>query len=312
MLLSFLLLIASLIVVVKSADFATKYSTKLAESFRLSKYVVGFIIVAIISVLPETFISITSAIEGVPSFGLGTLFGSNVADLTLVFVLVILISGRDLKIESKIIKNRLLHIGVMLVPIILGINGYYSRLEGVILIAVGLAFYFLVLRKNAYDVAVSREKFKPANLFFLLLSMGALLLGAHLAVGYGVDLAYKLDVAPILVGIFIVGLGTTLPELLFSIKAAQHHHDGLALGDILGTVIADATVVVGIVAIISPFAFNPRIIYITALSMLLATILLFHFMKTGRVLTRKEALLLFVFYAFFISAELLVNSGFLN
>jgi len=92
MLLSFVLLIISLAVVIKSADLAIKYSTKLAESFHLSKYVVGFLIVSVISILPETFISITSAFEGIPAFGLGTLFGSNVADLTLVFVLVIFLS----------------------------------------------------------------------------------------------------------------------------------------------------------------------------------------------------------------------------
>lgn len=305
MFLSFLLLITSLIIVVKSADFAIKYSTKLSESIGLSKYVVGFIIVAIISVLPETFISITSAIEGIPSFGLGTLFGSNVADLTLVFVLVIFISGRNLKIESKIIKNRFLHIGAMIVPLILGLNGYYSRLEGIVLICVGLSFYFLVLRKNTYNVNISRENFKVLNFVFLLLSMGALLLGSHLTVKYGVNFAKSLNVSPIFIGLFIVGFGTTLPELFFSIKAAKNHHDGLALGDVLGTVVADATIVVGILAIINPFAFDPRIIYITGFFMLLATVLLFYFMKSGKVLTRKEAVMLLIFYVLFVLAELL-------
>ena len=120
--------------VIKSADFAIHYSTRLAESFKLSKYIVGFLIVAVISILPETFISVTSALEGIPSFGLGTLFGSNVADLTLVFAIVVLFAGRSLKIESKIIKNRYLHIGIMSIPIILGLNGYFSRWEGLFLI----------------------------------------------------------------------------------------------------------------------------------------------------------------------------------
>lgn len=310
MLLSLFLLIASLIVVIKSADYAIKYSTKLAESLRLSKYTIGFIIVAVISVLPEAFISITSALEGIPSFGLGTLFGSNVADLTLVFVLVIFISGRNLKVESKIIKNRFLHIGVMMIPILLGLNGYYSRLEGIILICAGSIFYFLVLRKNTYEVDVDREKFSFLNLILLLISMSTLLLGSNLTVTYGVELAKILSVPPILIGLFIVGLGTTLPELFFSIKAAKNHHDGLALGDVLGTVIADATILVGVIAVITPFAFNKRIIYVTGLLMVLASILLFHFMKSGKTLTRKEAVLLFIFYLCFVFSELLVNKQF--
>lgn len=307
MLISFILLILSLALVIKSADFAIHYSTRLAESFKLSKYIVGFLIVAVISILPEAFISITSALEGIPSFGLGTLFGSNVADLTLVFAMVVLFASRSLKIESKIIKNRYLHIGIMSVPILLGLNGYYSRWEGLFLIIIGLAFYYYILKNDGYDIDAPRERFKITDLLLLLASMGLLLLGSHLTVKFGVNFANGLHVSPVLIGMFVVGLGTTLPELLFSIRAAKRKHDGLALGDILGTVIADATVVVGIVALINPFAFNQRIVYITGLFMLFGTILLFHFMKTGKVLTKKEALLLILFYLLFVSAELLIS-----
>lgn len=307
MILSFIFLLISLFVVIKSANFAIRYSIHLAESLNLPKYIIGFVVVAVISILPETFISITSAIEKIPSFGLGTLFGSNIADLTLIFSLVVFLSGRKIKIESQLIKNRLLHIGVIAIPIILGLNGYYSRLDGVLLISVGLLFYYLVLKKNIYVAKIDREKFNIKNLAFLLFSMTGLLLGSHFTVKYGVDFAQGLNVSPILIGMLVVGLGTTLPELFFSIKAAKHHHDNLALGDILGTVVADATIVVGIMALISPFAFNLRIIYITGLFMFLAIFLLFYFMKSDRILSRKEAFLLFVFYIIFVLTEFLVN-----
>jgi cation:H+ antiporter len=307
MILSFIFLLISLFVVIKSANFAIRYSIHLAESLNLPKYIIGFVVVAVISILPETFISITSAIEKIPSFGLGTLFGSNIADLTLVFSLVVFLSGRKIKIESQLIKNRLLHIGVIAIPIILGLNGYYSRLDGVLLISVGLLFYYLVLKKNIYVAKIDREKFNIKNLVFLLFSMTGLLLGSHFTVKYGVDFARGLNVSPILIGMLVVGLGTTLPELFFSIKAAKHHHDNLALGDILGTVVADATIVVGIMALISPFAFNLRIIYITGLFMFLAIFLFFYFMKSDRILSRKEAFLLFVFYIIFVLTEFLVN-----
>jgi cation:H+ antiporter len=307
MILSFIFLLISLFVVIKSANFAIRYSTHLAESFNLPKYIIGFAVVAIISILPETFISITSAIEKIPSFGLGTLFGSNIADLTLIFALVVFLSGRKLKIKSQLIKNRFLHIGVMAIPIILGLNGYYSRLDGILLISVGLLFYYLVLKKNIYVAKIDREKFKVKNLVFLLFSMAGLLLGSHFTVKYGVDFAHGLNVGPVLIGMLVVGLGTTLPELFFSIKAAKHHHDDLALGDILGTVVADATIVVGIMALISPFAFNLRIIYIAGLFMFLAIFLLFYFMKSDRILSRKEAVLLFVFYIIFVLTEFLFN-----
>ncbi|MEK9194426.1 MAG: hypothetical protein AAB884_01300, partial [Patescibacteria group bacterium] len=88
-----ILFIVSLVVVVKSAGFAVKHATYLARAAKLSEYIVGFLVVAFISVFPETFVSITSAIQGVPEFGLGTLFGSNVADLTIVVALVIFLAS---------------------------------------------------------------------------------------------------------------------------------------------------------------------------------------------------------------------------
>src|SRR3989338_8821379 len=98
--------IVSLFLVIKGATFAPKYATRLAESFRLSRYTIGFIVVAIISILPETFIGINSALAGAPSFGLGVLFGSNIADLTLVFTAIIFFAGRGVKVESKILKKQ--------------------------------------------------------------------------------------------------------------------------------------------------------------------------------------------------------------
>ena len=307
MLFDLLFLIISLYFILKSADFATHYSTRLAEGLNLPKYIIGFIIVAIISILPETFVSITSALEGIPAFGLGTLFGSNVADLTLLFVIVILFTGRQLKVESKIIKNKFFHFGALLVPIILGWDGQFSRLEGLSLIVVGICFYLLVLKNNSSPIKLSKEKFRPLDILFLLISMGTLLLFSHYAVKSGTALASELNISPILIGMFIVGIGTILPELFFSLKAAQKNHDSLALGDVLGTVVADATIVVGIFALFDPFSFNPQLIYSTALFMLGASILLFHFMKTGKAITKKEAWILLIFYLLFVTTELLLN-----
>lgn len=302
-----LLLAASIFLVIKSAGLAIRYSSRMAESFSLPRYVIGFLIVAVISVLPETFIAVSSAIQGVPEFGLGTLFGGNVADLTLVFALVILISGRNLRVESKVIKNRFFYISIVSLPLLFGLNGYYSRLEGLILVISGLFFYFFILKTNQLKTRVKKVKFSTKNTVLLIASMAVLLLSAQLIVESGVNLAHSVGVNPILIGMFIVGLSTVLPELFFSAKAARSHYDSLALGDILGTVIADATIAVGIVALIAPFSFNLRIIYITGVFMILSLVLLLHFLKTGKALTRKEAFFLLLFYCLFIIAELLIN-----
>lgn len=309
MVINFLIFLISLYAITKGATMATKYSVKLAENFKISKYLVGFMIVAIISILPETFVAINASLENMPSFGLGTLFGSNVADLTLVFGAVIFITGQKLKVERKILKNNIVYPFILLLPLILGLNGHYSRLEGLALIIAGGIFYYTALKNGVNHSATMHNGHngKIKNFFLLLLSMAILLVGSHFTVTSAVGIANYLKINPILIGMLVVGLGTTIPELFFSIKSARKHDDSLAVGDLLGTVLADATIVVGIIALISPFSFPQKIIYITGLFMVGASFMLFKFLKTERTLTKKEACFLVAYWLVFVVVEFMVN-----
>ncbi|HOY55800.1 MAG TPA: hypothetical protein PLH37_00005, partial [bacterium] len=272
------------------------------------KFLVGLIIVSIISILPETFIALNSSLESIPSFGLGTLFGSNVADLTLVFAMIVVISGKNIKVESKILKNNIIYPFLFLIPLVLGLDGYYSRLEGMTLIIAGIIFYYLAFKngiKNHTAIKNNKEHYK--NALFLLLSVFLLLIGAHFTVTSATDLAYNLGVTPILIAMLIVGLGTTIPEFIFSLESVKNNNDSLAVGDILGTVLADATVVVGIIAIINPFFFPTKIIYVTGTFMLLAAFIISYFMRTGKNLNKKESVLLLLFWLVFVLTEYLIN-----
>ncbi|OGY96897.1 MAG: hypothetical protein A2543_00910, partial [Candidatus Komeilibacteria bacterium RIFOXYD2_FULL_37_8] len=304
----FFIFAISLWVVIKGATLATKYSVKLAENFHLSKYIVGFIVVAFISILPETLIAINSAMDGIPEFGLGTLFGSNVADLTLIFAILIIYAGRGIKIESKVLKNVRLYPFFFLLPLIFGLNGHYSRIEGAGLILAGSLFYYLVFRSGVEKVkALPNGEGKYKNLTFLLFAMVLLLAGAHFTVSSATALAESLKISPILIGLLVVGLGTTMPELFYSLKSMKRKDDGLAIGDILGSVLADATIVVGILAFISPFSFPVKIVYITGVFMMVAALVLLYFMRSGRVISRKEGYLLLMFWLAYVVAEFMMS-----
>ena len=301
----------SLFLVIRGATMATKYSVKLAANFRLSKYIVGFIIVAFISILPEALISINSALAGVPEFGLGTLFGSNTADLTLIFAILIIYHGRGIKIESAILKNIHYYPFFLLLPVALGLDGRFSRAEGIALIIIGLIFYWIVF-KNCPTSSASANHGNGGqghykNLFQLLFALAVLLLGSYFTVTSAVSLANFLQISPIIIGLLIVGLGTTMPELFFSLKSLSRGDGGLAVGDILGIVMADATIVVGLLALISPFSFPVKIIYSTGMFMVAAGILLCGFMRSGRVLSKKEGYLLLFFWLTFIFTEFILN-----
>lgn len=134
-----------------------------------------------------------------------------------------------------------------------------------------------------------------------------LLIGSHFTVLSAISLAKDMGINPILIGMMIVGVGTTIPEMFFAFKSIKKDDDSLAIGDILGTVLADATVVVGIIALISPFFFPKTIIYVTGIFMVIASMLLYRFMYTGRTLTKKEAILLFLFWLGFVLTEFAIN-----
>lgn len=300
--------VVAMAMVIKGATMATENCVYLAESYRLSKYVVGFIVVAVISILPETVVSLNAALKGVPSFGLGTLLGSNVADLTLSFAIIVWIAKRGLKVESKILKNRPVYPFLLTLPLILGIDGSFTRAEGAALLVTGAIFYYIALVDGVDDTLPPHDgKGRKKHCYGLLMSMTILIIGAYFTVQSSVNIANYLQINPTLVGVLVVGLGTTIPELFFSLKSVKREDDSLAIGDLLGTVLADATVVIGILALASPFSFPVKIIYISGFFMVVAAFILFYFMHSGRYLSKNEASLLFVFWAMFVIVELLGN-----
>lgn len=303
-----LIFICSFFLVVKGATLATKYSVKLAEHFNVSRYIIGFVVVAFISILPETIIAINSAIKGIPEFGLGTLFGSNIADLTLVFAILVLFAGRGIKIESKVLKNVRLYPFFLFLPVLLGLNGHYSRIDGAALIISGLLFYYLVFRNGTETAKVfSNGDGKYKNAFLLAFATILLLVGAHFIVTSATVLAHALQINPILIGMLVVSFGTIMPEFFYSLKAVRKKEDGLAIGDILGSVLADATIVVGILAFISPFYFPLKIIYVTGVFMVIASLILLKFMSSGRIITKKEGVMLLVFWIAYVVIEFSIN-----
>lgn len=309
MLTNLLIFFVALIAVTESAAVATKSSIRVAEALRIPKHIVGFIIVAFISVLPEALVAITAALSGVPALGLGTLLGSNVADLTLIFALLVLLGKRPLKVKSHLLGHVKTFPLFLIMTLLLGIDGYYSRWDGFFLIITGSIFYFLIFRRSFEPSREKRVSLRESKFHLAALTVSLLILiaGAHYTVEAATRLATDLKVSPILIGLLIISLGTTMPELFFSLKSVKKEEDDLAIGDILGSVLADATILVGILALISPFAFPVQIIYVAGIFMLLAGILLIYLMQSDKKLTRHEALLLLTFWGTYVLTEVIVN-----
>lgn len=308
--------ILCLIVLIKFADYAILYSSKIARALHIHEFMVSFFIVALVSVLPEAAISIISAVKGDSQLGLGTLIGSSIADLTLVFGIVSLFSYGGIKVKSKTIEDSFLYLILLLFPLLLGFDGKLSRVDGVILILAGAFFFFRIYKgSKKFSKEYTDDKPKPArkkepytkSLILLIVSLTVVLVSAFFTVKYIGGFAEDLKIPSMLVGITILALGTCLPELAFSIKAVRRNKDDLALGDILGTVVTDGTIVLGLVALINPFSYNPYKMYLLGGTILIAGIFVFSFMKSNKSIDKKEGLILIFFYILFIMAEFLLN-----
>jgi cation:H+ antiporter len=311
--LNLLMCIVSLAILIKAVDWAITFSSKLARIMRLSEFIISFFIVATISVMPESAISIISALRGVPEFGLGTLLGSNIADLTLVFGVVAAFSARGLKVKSEILKKDFFYLILLLLPVVMGIDGEFSRIDGIVLIISGIVFYAtLSIESKMFTKELDPEekKMMPYTLVALIASMGIILLAAYFTVHFGVAAANSIGIPPLLVSLTIIAIGSCLPELIFSLKATKTNHGDLAIGDILGTVVTDATIILGLVAVITPFTFRPEFIYLTGLAMCLAAGLVLVFIRTDKVLSRKEGIFLLMFYIAYLVTEVLMNAAF--
>jgi cation:H+ antiporter len=309
--LNLILFLACLIVLIKCAGSAIRYSSRLAKVLHLPEFIISFFLIAFISVLPEATISIISALKGEPGLGLGTLLGSNIADLTLVFGIVALLSSKGIKVKSKILTNNLFYLILLLFPLILGFDGKFSRIDGIILILLGLSFFVKIYKdshKFHKKLNHKQEESVLKNLLLLILCFGLIIFSAFLTVKFAVNFANDVKLPTILIGLTIIACGTCLPELIFSIRAVKKSHDSLALGDILGTVITDATIVLGIIALISPFSYNAYDLYTLGTAMFLAGILTIMFMKSDKTLNKKEGILLILFYVIFVVIEFIINN----
>ncbi len=308
MLTNLFIFLVALLMIARGATLATQYAGRIAQGLRLSKYTVGFLIIAVISILPETFVAINAALRDVPELGLGMLLGSNVADLTLIFALVVLLTGRSLRVEQKILKQHLLYPLILLVPIVLGLDGHFSRFEGAALILLGFIFYYLALKSEERSEELElRKKDRFMNILMLCLGLGALLAGSYFIVSSGSALGLAWGISPALIGLLVVALGTTMPELFFAVTSVKQHSDSLAVGDLLGVVLADATIVIGLIALLNPFDFPKTTIYIGGVFMVAASFILFNFMRSGKMVTKKEALSLIVFWITFVLVEFIVG-----
>ncbi|MBW2970632.1 calcium/sodium antiporter [Candidatus Woesearchaeota archaeon] len=299
-------MILSCFTLVKSSSFLVRSLAKISEYFRMNEFAIGFIIMAVSTSLPELFVGITAAIDNATALALGAVIGSNILDLTLVIGIVTLMA-RGIKIKSKIIRRDIVYmLGMVILPMLLMWDSVISRIDGLVLLAVFL-FYIWQMVRQERSFSRKLEKVQRAEVLFWIIvaivSVILLVFSAEFVVEFATRLSIDLLLPPILIGLFIIALGTSLPELIFESKAVLERHEELALGDLLGSVITNSTLVLGVTALIRPITANLLLFFSSAMFMVLIAFVFMTFAESEKGISWKEAVSLILLYMFFIVME---------
>ena len=305
-----LLFLIFIFILSRSSVLVVKSLKKLSGFLRLTVFATGFLFLALATSLPELFVAIDSALTGNPILGLGNIIGSNIVNFTLIAGIFILFSG-GVDVKSKIVKRDSFYVLlVMGLMVLLIYDKNLSRIDGIILLGVFVLYIYKILReRKEFDKRIEPVSglvmFNHVMLF--LLGIGLVLLSAHFVVKFSVSLATGLGVSTLLIGLFLVSIGTSVPELVLSIKASMNHSKRLGLGNIIGSNVANSSLILGIMAIINPFSFDSVFFLVSILVMLFSGFLFMLFINTNDRLSRKEGLALLLIYIGFIFVEFFIR-----
>ena len=296
-----ILLVLGFILLTKGADYFIDNAAVLAEEKGIPPHVVGVTIVAFGTSLPELLVSIISSLQGYNDLALGNIVGSNISNIGLVLGTSCFIFFYLLNTNIKPEKDANNDSYVMLFAVILL---YYFSLDKLISLTEGMLFfsmylvymYWLYIRSvNSDNDPVEQDN---VSYIFLVGGLVALLIGAHITVDSAVDIATYFGISEVVIGLSIVAIGTSLPELAGTVSAAKKGHKEIAVGNIIGSNIANIFMVMGILVIIKPIDVDSMILTTTMPLLMLITFATFGMIRFP--MTRLSGLIFFSFFALFL------------
>ncbi len=302
--LPYLLLVLGFVFLIKGADLFVDGSSSIAKHMKIPSVIVGLTIVAMGTSAPEASVSITAAIAGNSDISLGNIVGSNIFN----FLVVIGVSAMIFPIISHkdIIKRDLWwNLGITGLLLVLMLDNKIGRIDGIILL-LGMALYLFVVIRNALKNRTEESKEElisvPKSIIFMIIGLAAIICGGNFVVDNASIIAKSLGLSETLIGLTIVAIGTSLPELVTSITAAKKKEAGIALGNAVGSNIFNILFILGASSALTPINVAPEL-FIDTIILIAVGIMIFIFAYTGKKTNRTEGIictLLYVAYTAYI------------
>ena len=316
---AYILLIVGFTLLIKGAGYFVDGSSNIARLLQVPPILIGLTIVAFGTSSPEATVSIIAALEGTADVAVGNVVGSNIFNITLVVGVAAILY--PLKVESETIRKEIpftllasVALFILMSDIVLQgfSNNVISRGDGFIFMLFLSIFMYYVIeiglksRKNAINEPAPENIHWGKNILITILGLAAIIFGGDLVVDNGTKIAYSLGMSETLVGLTIIAIGTSLPELVTSITAALKKESEIALGNIVGSNIFNILFVLGTSAIISPLAVNDKVL-IDVVFMIVLTVVLLIFSRTGFKIGKREGMVLVAVYIIYLVYIILRN-----
>lgn len=316
---TYILLIIGFALLIKGADLFVNGSSNIAKLLRVPTILIGLTIVAFGTSSPEATVSIIAALKGNADVALGNVVGSNILNSTLIVGVTAFLY--PLRVESETIRKEipftlLASVALLILMSDIALQGSSSNLltrsDGfILLLFFSIFMYYLIeiglkSRKEKADEPVPEDIRWGKSILITILGLAAIIFGGDLVVDNGIEIAYSLGMSEALVGLTIIAIGTSLPELVTSISAALKKESEIALGNIVGSNIFNILFILGGSATISPLATNNKI-FIDVILMIVLTIILLVFSRTSFRIGKWEGFVLVAAYIIYLVYIILRN-----
>ena len=316
---TYVLLLVGFVLLIKGANYFVDGSSNIARLLRIPPILIGLTIVALGTSSPEATVSIIAALGGNADIAVGNVVGSNIFNITVVIGLAAFLF--PLKVQSETIKKEIpftLLASIVMLVLMSDIalqgfsNNVLTRSDGIILLIFLSIFMYYVIelglrsRQNSALTQVKGDVKWGKNILITLVGLAAIIFGGDLVVNNATKIAYSLGMSETLVGLTIIAIGTSLPELVTSISAALKKESEIALGNIVGSNIFNIFFVLGASSVITPIAVNDKV-FIDVIIMIVLTLILLFFARTGFRIGKREGILLAVAYVVYLVYVILRN-----
>ena len=298
-----LILAFSLIALALFSHLTISSIEKLIELTGLSEASAGFVILAVMTSTPEIFVAFFSVLQGTPGISIGDIIGSNVFNVGAVLGILGMLGYLKACSTDLLVELTDILFLTSIIPLLLVIFKFASPIVGTILLGTFFLTIYFMSRKRTPTVHVNKlwavkKEGKGTVVAKLILSISVVVVSAQLVVLSGLNIAFSLGIAPILVGAKVVAIGTSLPELTLDLAAVRRGRVHLAIGNIIGSNLTNLTLVLGLVLVSSPFAVDMTIFTEILPFLLITTIVFWRFLTKGGV-SQVGGIVLIMLYILF-------------